>query len=148
MRKPRISTSGRMTTRAARAARTFIAALVARRTATRLTRLPSSEEVRGESPAGGSLGIARGAIADPDGDARSYFLGRAHGVGDCGPDGNFEGSGRAYRARRSTARVRPAPPTQTTRGPDRPQGGAPRAPSPERLLVSDRQDLSLRSVSP
>src|SRR5207302_1329390 len=87
-----------------------------------LTRLPSSEEVRGESPAGGSLGIARGAIADPDGNARSDFFGRAHGVGDSGLDGNFEGSGRALGARRSTATVRPAPPTQTTRGPDRPQG--------------------------
>src|SRR5437879_9842589 len=93
-----------------------------------LTRLPSSEEVRGESPAGGSLGIARGAIADPDGNARSDFFGRAHGVGDRGLDGNFEGSGRALGARRSTATVRPARPTQPTNGPDRPQGGAPRAP--------------------
>src|SRR5438445_3068594 len=90
-----------------------------------LTGLPSSRD-EGEPRSRGYRGTGRPTIVDPAGNARSYFLGAGRETAHPGPDWNWTGSGRAKLARRSTARMRPAPPNQT-RGPDRPQGVAPGA---------------------
>src|SRR5713226_6442048 len=92
-----------------------------------LTGLPSPGDVRRKSCSRGYQGIARWAIVDPARNARSYFLGGARVTAHPGAEWNWTGSGRAKLACRATATMRPAPPTQTTRGPDRPQDVAPGA---------------------
>src|SRR2546427_11272712 len=92
-----------------------------------LTGLTCHGDVRRTSCSRGYRDIARWPIVDPAGNARSYFLGGARVTAHPGAEWTWTGSGRAKVACRATATVRPAPPTQTMRGPDRPQGVAPRA---------------------
>src|SRR3989475_12440878 len=92
-----------------------------------LTGLTCHGDVRGTSCSRGYRDIARWPIVDPAGDGRSHFLGGARVTAHPGAEWAWTGSGRAKVACRATATVSPAPPTQTMRGPDRPQGVAPRA---------------------